>query len=89
MINTVTDLQESGTRKIQLTIAINFISSKDVEEGRVMHLHSSNTKVMICGNVNDIVDKIFTDISCKIPKQFRNFNERLLFYFRFRSVAAL
>ena len=33
----VIDLQESDTRKNQLAIAINFISSKDVEEECVMH----------------------------------------------------
>ena len=33
----IIDLQESDTWKIQLTIAINFVSSKDPEEERVMH----------------------------------------------------
>ena len=31
------DLQNSDTWKIQLTISINFISSKDAEEDSVMH----------------------------------------------------
>ena len=31
------DLQNSDTWKIELTIAINFISSKDAEEEHVMH----------------------------------------------------
>ena len=35
--NILTDLQNSDEWKIQLTIAINFISSKDAEEERVMH----------------------------------------------------
>ena len=33
----IIDLQESDTWKIQLTIEINFVSSKDPEEERVMH----------------------------------------------------
>ena len=33
----IIDLQNSDTWKIQLTIAITFISSKDVKEERVMH----------------------------------------------------
>ena len=33
----IIDFQNSDTWKIQLTIAINFISSKDSEEKRVMH----------------------------------------------------
>ena len=31
------DLQESDTWKIQLTIAINSVSSKDAEEDRITH----------------------------------------------------
>ena len=40
----IIDLQESGTCKIQLTIAIKFIFSKDVEEKCIMHSKSSNTE---------------------------------------------
>ena len=39
------DLQESDTCKIQLTIAIKFIFSKDVEEECIMHSKSSNTEL--------------------------------------------
>ena len=38
------DLQNSDTWKIQLTIAINFISSNDTEEEGVMHPKSNNIK---------------------------------------------
>ena len=38
------DLQNSDTWKIQLTIAINFISSKYTEEESVMHPKSDNIK---------------------------------------------
>ena len=38
------DLQESNTWKIQLTIAITFISSKDAEEEHVMHSERNNIK---------------------------------------------
>ena len=40
----IIDLQVSDTRKIQLTIAINLISSKDVAEERVMHSKSKKIK---------------------------------------------
>ena len=36
------DLQESDTWKIQLTVAISFISPKDADEERVMHSESNN-----------------------------------------------
>ena len=55
----IVDLQESGTKKTQLTIAINFISCKDVNQERVMHLKSNNEEFMIHDNANDIVDKVF------------------------------
>ena len=42
--NTIIDLQSSDTWKIQLTIAINFVSSKDAEEECVMHSRSNNIK---------------------------------------------
>ena len=40
------DLQKSGAWKVQLTIAHNFICSKDVDEEHVMHSKSDNTEFM-------------------------------------------
>ena len=51
-------LQMSGNWKVQLTIAINFISSKDIDEEPAMHLKSDNTEFMTYENVND-VDELF------------------------------
>ena len=45
--------------KIQLTIANHFISSKDVDEERVMHSKSDNTKFMTRDDTNDLVDELF------------------------------
>ena len=45
MRDLIIDLQESDTWKTQLTIAINFISSNNVEEERVMHSISKNVKL--------------------------------------------
>ena len=44
MKDVIIDTQELDTWKIQLNIAINFISSEDAEEERVMHLKSDNIK---------------------------------------------
>ena len=41
------DLQESDTWKIQLTVAISCISPKDADEERVMHSESNNVKSTI------------------------------------------
>ena len=52
------NLHKSGTWKVQLTIAINFISSKDVDEEQVMHSKKDNIEFMTYDNANDIVDKL-------------------------------
>ena len=41
-----------GEWKIELTISINFTSSKDSDETRNMHTNSDNTKIMM-GNETD------------------------------------
>ena len=46
-------IQNYDTWKIHLTIAINFIFSKDVEEVRVMHSSSDNKK--FTSYVNDLL----------------------------------
>ena len=46
----IIDLQNSDTWKIQLTIAINFFSSKDVEEEHIMHSSSININFTSCND---------------------------------------
>ena len=43
----INDFQEPDTQKIQLTLSINFVSSKDNDEEQVMHSKSDNIKIMI------------------------------------------
>ena len=62
MRNIVIDLQNSDSWKIQLTIAINFISSKDAEEERAMHSRSGNIKFQPCDNANEVVDELFESL---------------------------
>ena len=57
--DTIIDLQETDTWKIQLAIAISFISLKDAEEEHVMHAESDNKKFMSLDNVNDVIDELF------------------------------
>ena len=65
MRNVIIDLQNSGAWTIQLTIAINFISSKDAEEERVMHSSSSNIKFTPYSDANDVIDKLFQSLLSK------------------------
>ena len=46
----ISNLKKPDTWKIQLTIAISFISSKDNDEERVMYLKSDNIEFMIYDN---------------------------------------
>ena len=47
----INDLKKSDTGKLQLTIVINFISSKDTGEEHVMHSKSNNIEIMISDKV--------------------------------------
>ena len=58
MRDIITDLQESDTWKIQLAIAINFISSKDVAEERVIHSDIDNIKFTSYNDANKVFDEL-------------------------------
>ena len=46
-------------RKIQLTMAINFIFSKDSDETRTMHTKSNNVEIMMGSETDEIIEEIF------------------------------
>ena len=47
------NLRKSDIWKIQLTKAIDFISSKDTDEEQVMHSRSNNIEISWAGNINE------------------------------------
>ena len=53
------NFKKSNRWKIQLTIAINFISSKNNDEEPVMHSKSDNIKIMIKDKTNEVIEKLF------------------------------
>ena len=53
------NLQISDIWTIQLTVAINFSSSKDAEGKRVIHSKSNNIASMSYDNVNEVVNEHF------------------------------
>ena len=55
-------LQKSDTWKVELTNTINFISSKYVEEERVMHSKGSNIEFVFYDNANEVVDELFESL---------------------------
>ena len=63
------DLKKSVPQKIQLTIAINFISSiDDSDEERVMHSKTDNIEITI----NDEADEVIEELSNLLKKRYRN-----------------
>ena len=55
----IINLKEFETWKIQVTIAINFISSKHAKEERVIQAKCHNIKFMSYNNSNKVVDELF------------------------------
>ena len=62
MRDIIINLQKCGTWKVQFTITINFISSKDVYDECVMHSESGNIDFMTYDNAIDIVDELFESL---------------------------
>ena len=59
----INDLRKFETWKIQLTIIINLISSKDNnDEERVMHSKCDNIEPMISDETDEIIKKLFNSL---------------------------
>lgn len=58
--NIVYNLRASGEGKIHVTMKINFLSSKDSNEKRLMQCKSDNIKIMIGNNRNKIINELLT-----------------------------
>ena len=61
LMDIINNLKKSDTWKIQSTIGINFISSKDNNEERVMHSKSDDTLIMINDDVNHLLKNVKLD----------------------------
>ena len=55
----IIDLQKYGTWKIHITITIDFISSKDIDEEQVMHSNSDNIEVTTYDKSNEVIEETF------------------------------
>ena len=56
------NLEISDAWKIQLTIQINFISSKDTAEERVMYSKSNNIEIMIYNKSDKVIKEILKSL---------------------------
>ena len=55
----INNIKKFDTLKIQLTIAINFISFKDIDKECVMHSKNDNTENMIYNTVDEVIEELF------------------------------
>ena len=77
-------------RGVQLTIAINFVSSKDVNEERVMHSKSDNKEFMTDDLVaNDVIDELFESLISKYQSGLETSMRGSEFTFRSNSIVSL
>ena len=60
--NTIAEHKTQSGRKIHLTMAINFISSKDSDETRTMHTKSENIDIMMGSETDDIIEELFKSL---------------------------
>ena len=58
----INDHKTQSEWKIQLTMQINFISSKDSEETCTMHTKSHNIEIMMGNETDEIIEKLFESL---------------------------
>ena len=58
----INNLKKSDTWKIQLTIATNFISSKDNDEEHVIHSKNNNMEIIINDRADEIIKELFKSL---------------------------
>ena len=58
LIDVINDDKTRREWKIQLTMKINFISSKDSEETRTMYTKSHNIEIMMRNETDKIIEKL-------------------------------
>ena len=58
----INDHKTQSEWKIQLTMQINFISSKDSEETRMMYIKSHNIEIMMGNETDEVIKKLFESL---------------------------
>ena len=69
-------LEETSSEwKIQLTMAFNFISSKDSDETQTMHTKSNKVEIMIGSKTNEIIKNLFESFLQKYQERLEESEE--------------
>ena len=72
----IDNLKKSDTWKIQLTVSINFVSSKDNDEERLMHSKSDKTEIMINDKADEVIEEYFDSVIKKYQIGLEKISER-------------
>ena len=63
LVDMINDHKTQSEWKIQLTVAINFISAKpNSHETRIMHAKSNNVETMIGSDTKEVIEKLFESL---------------------------
>ena len=65
-----------GEWKIQLSLIVNFVPSKDFKETRIMYTDSDNIDIMIGSETDEIIEKLFESLLEIYQKWIRRKNEK-------------
>ena len=84
MRNIIIDFLNSDTWKIQLTIPIDSVSSKDVEEERVINSTSDNKNLVQYKDVNEVINELFESLHSRYQGNLEtSMDEVILFLIQF------
>ena len=78
--NIENDVKKSDAWKIQLTIAINFMFSKDNDEEHVMHSKSYNLEIMINEKPDEVIEETFQSLFFWVSNWFGNIYSIVFIY---------
>ena len=63
LVNIINNHKTQSEWKIQLSVAISFISSKpDSDETHIMHTKSNNIEIMIGSGTNEVIEELFKSL---------------------------
>ena len=77
----INDYKIQGEWKIQLTIAINFMSSKDSNETSTMHSKSNNIEILIGSETDEIIEELFDSLLEKYQKGIEESVKEIVFFY--------
>ena len=77
----INDHKIEGEWKFQLTMLINFMSSKDSEKTCTMHTKSHNIEIMMGSETDDIIKELFVSLLQNYQKELEELMRRSEFVF--------